>query len=157
MLQEANHLPFHALLDLDDTLYPESCGLARACRTNIHGKRQWLSSPSLCIESRVVRSQTLASHEAGALFRFFDTGPMLCLLMSKCTFESRQEREGAHLFFVCPDYMVQRLGIPENVVGDLCNELYSKYGTTMAGMKASAFCIGRASNCVLCRLRSPNC
>jgi hypothetical protein len=35
---------------------------------------------------------------------------------------------------ILPDYMVERLGIPENMVGDLCNDLYSKYGTTMAGV-----------------------
>lgn len=33
--------------------------------------------------------------------------------------------------------MVERLGIPEAAVNDLCSELYSKYGTTMAGMQAS--------------------
>ncbi|GAQ92212.1 hypothetical protein KFL_009470045 [Klebsormidium nitens] len=34
------------------------------------------------------------------------------------------------------DYMVERLGIPAASVDELCSELYSKYGTTMAGLQA---------------------
>jgi hypothetical protein len=144
MLQRANHLPFHALLDLDDTLYPESCGLARACRTNIHGKCQWLSSPSVCTKISAVKLKVWTSHEAGALFASLTLAPWFFFCQRCQNVRLNQDRKaGAHLFCVCPDYMVQRLGIPENVVGDLCNELYSKYGTTMAGMKARAFCIGR--------------
>lgn len=32
--------------------------------------------------------------------------------------------------------MVERLGIPPESVDELCGELYSKYGTTMAGLQA---------------------
>ncbi|PKA56409.1 hypothetical protein AXF42_Ash014912 [Apostasia shenzhenica] len=37
------------------------------------------------------------------------------------------------------DYMVERLGIEESKVSDLCNLLYKNYGTTMAGLRAIGY------------------
>ncbi|KAJ8458789.1 hypothetical protein OPV22_031715 [Ensete ventricosum] len=37
------------------------------------------------------------------------------------------------------DYLVEKLGIEENKVSDLCNLLYKNYGTTMAGLKAIGY------------------
>ncbi|CAL9134915.1 unnamed protein product [Musa textilis] len=37
------------------------------------------------------------------------------------------------------DYLVEKLGIEENKVSDLCNVLYKNYGTTMAGLKAIGY------------------
>lgn len=33
------------------------------------------------------------------------------------------------------DYMVEKLGIDESKIADLCNLLYKNYGTTMAGLR----------------------
>ncbi|WOK93770.1 hypothetical protein Cni_G02471 [Canna indica] len=37
------------------------------------------------------------------------------------------------------DYMVERLGIEESKIADLCNLLYKNYGTTMAGLRAIGY------------------
>ncbi|URD89300.1 Haloacid dehalogenase-like hydrolase family protein [Musa troglodytarum] len=37
------------------------------------------------------------------------------------------------------DYMVERLGIEERQISDLCNLLYKNYGTTMAGLRAIGY------------------
>ncbi|CAL9138547.1 unnamed protein product [Musa acuminata var. zebrina] len=37
------------------------------------------------------------------------------------------------------DYMVERLGIEERKISDLCNLLYKNYGTTMAGLRAIGY------------------
>ncbi|KAH9324770.1 hypothetical protein KI387_004948, partial [Taxus chinensis] len=37
------------------------------------------------------------------------------------------------------DYMVERLGVERNKVTDFCGELYKKYGTTMAGLRAVGY------------------
>ncbi|KAF6150330.1 hypothetical protein GIB67_034029, partial [Kingdonia uniflora] len=37
------------------------------------------------------------------------------------------------------DYMVEKLGIEESKVDDLCNLLYKNYGTTMAGLRAIGY------------------
>jgi hypothetical protein len=61
----------------------------------------------------------------------------LCAGTCRVTTPFRTQKEIQELMTVSdvlPDYMVERLGIPENMVGDLCNDLYSKYGTTMAGV-----------------------
>ncbi|CAA3002674.1 suppressor of disruption of TFIIS-like [Olea europaea subsp. europaea] len=37
------------------------------------------------------------------------------------------------------DYMVEKLGIEESKIDDLCNLLYKNYGTTMAGLRAIGY------------------
>ncbi|KAJ3682718.1 hypothetical protein LUZ60_012945 [Juncus effusus] len=37
------------------------------------------------------------------------------------------------------DYMVEKLGIPEEKIDTLCNLLYKNYGTTMAGLRAIGY------------------
>lgn len=37
------------------------------------------------------------------------------------------------------DYMVEKLGIDESKIADLCNLLYKNYGTTMAGLRAIGY------------------
>ncbi|OAY79080.1 uncharacterized protein LOC109708360 [Ananas comosus] len=37
------------------------------------------------------------------------------------------------------DYMVEKLGIDENKIEELCNLLYKNYGTTMAGLRAIGY------------------
>ncbi|CAA2964312.1 suppressor of disruption of TFIIS-like [Olea europaea subsp. europaea] len=37
------------------------------------------------------------------------------------------------------DYMVEKLGIEESKINDLCNLLYKNYGTTMAGLRAIGY------------------
>ncbi|KAJ7240998.1 hypothetical protein O6H91_13G028100 [Diphasiastrum complanatum] len=37
------------------------------------------------------------------------------------------------------EFMVEKLGVDESVVGDLCNHLYKSHGTTMAGLQATGF------------------
>lgn len=37
------------------------------------------------------------------------------------------------------DYMVEKLGIDESKISDMCNLLYKNYGTTMAGLKAVGY------------------
>ncbi|KAK3034273.1 hypothetical protein RJ639_032208 [Escallonia herrerae] len=37
------------------------------------------------------------------------------------------------------DYMVEKLGIDESKISDLCNLLYKNYGTTMAGLRAIGY------------------
>ncbi|KAF2538927.1 hypothetical protein F2Q68_00022096, partial [Brassica cretica] len=37
------------------------------------------------------------------------------------------------------EYMIQKLGIEEDKVQELCLELYKIYGTTMAGLKAVGY------------------
>lgn len=42
------------------------------------------------------------------------------------------------LLCICfTDYMVEKLGIEESKIDDLCNLLYKNYGTTMAGLRVS--------------------
>ncbi|XVF68803.1 hypothetical protein PTKIN_Ptkin11bG0030500 [Pterospermum kingtungense] len=44
-------------------------------------------------------------------------------------------------FFLCPflEYMIEKLGIDEEKVPELCVSLYKHYGTTMAGLKAIGY------------------
>ncbi|CAA3002672.1 suppressor of disruption of TFIIS [Olea europaea subsp. europaea] len=44
------------------------------------------------------------------------------------------------LLCICfTDYMVEKLGIEESKIDDLCNLLYKNYGTTMAGLRAIGY------------------
>ncbi|XP_051127114.1 uncharacterized protein C24B11.05-like isoform X2 [Andrographis paniculata] len=71
---QVQHPKYECLVfDLDDTLYPLSCGLAPAVLKNIQ------------------------------------------------------------------DYMVEKLGVEESTIPDLCNLLYKNYGTTMAGLRAIGY------------------
>ncbi|KAL8154071.1 hypothetical protein V2J09_011831 [Rumex salicifolius] len=72
--EQASRAKYDCLLfDLDDTLYPQSSGIAKHCSSNIQ------------------------------------------------------------------EYMVQKLGIDQSIVVDMCFVLYKYYGTTMAGLKAVGY------------------
>lgn len=94
----------YSFLDLDDTLYPLSSGLAASVLKNIQGKRCRLS---LHIITIVVK-----------------------FLLEYLTYY-------AYSYF-CSDYMIEKLGIEESKIPDLCNLLYKNYGTTMAGLRVSS-------------------
>ncbi|XP_077232755.1 uncharacterized protein C24B11.05-like [Tasmannia lanceolata] len=60
----------------------------------------------------------------------FDLDDTLYPLSSGLAFECRKN---------IGDYMVEKLGIEETKVSDMCNLLYKNYGTTMAGLRAIGY------------------